>query len=192
MDIFDEVYNDLKKRFPDGISEAEYIPTIVSIDRAYDEDNALAVAAIAKFTGKDYQAVDDELTDNWNYDGYMTQKQKLDASDEDAEIMRRYMDVYCGGTREVEGEDIQADAIKAVKAINATISDEMKALVIQHTPKDQNPFFPTILVVSQTLFDLGHSIFSPHARFQDDTIHRAGYKNLLCSNFILVSPEKRL
>ena len=103
--------------------------------------------------------------------------------------MKRYMDVYCGGTQEPEGSDVQADAIRAVDAINAGLSGEMKALVSQHTNRDG--FFPTIVAVSQTLFDFVHDTFSPYASFQDDSIHRAGYNNLLCSNFILVSPNPR-
>jgi hypothetical protein len=69
--VFDEVYNDLQKRFPDGIPADEYIPTIVSIDRAYKDGNCIAVGAIADFTGESWQTIQNDLWDNVNYDGHL-------------------------------------------------------------------------------------------------------------------------
>jgi len=62
-DIYDEVYQDLQKRFPDGLPEDEYIQVLLSIEMKH-ESGPLVVAAIATFTGKDWQEVQFDLEDN--------------------------------------------------------------------------------------------------------------------------------
>ena len=76
MEVYDQVYSDLQKQFPDGIPTDKYVQTIIGIDRAYadDGDNNLAVGAIADFTRQSWQTVQHDLEDNWDYNGHCTDK----------------------------------------------------------------------------------------------------------------------
>lgn len=117
-------------------------------------------------------------------------KKDTDASDEDVELMKRYIDVYCVGRPEAEGSDVQTDAVKAMEAINAKMSDEMKGLLISCTNEDGVTAGGHIPVVSQTLLDLLFSILETRSRFEIHAISQAGHNNLICSDFVLVSPKR--
>jgi hypothetical protein len=121
----------------------------------------------------------------------MTQNEKPDATDEDVEIMRRYI-------REPEGFDVQSEAFKMAEALSSrNMSSKLQALFRECSlwpiTFDEDGFYTTLMVpiVSLTLYDWLFSVIPAHGRYQLDCISDAGYRNLLCSDFVIVKPNPK-